>query len=211
MSTDEFVDYADDDSWPLTPRTRFVMWVALGHVAMAIDSDLADVRGGREQVETVAGDPQSMILNDFPLVTRGQSLAWWTETMKAADRMEEAMRTGDDLAPRTPAEEAVVHMAEGRGWKDAALDAISDDATLSARLESLPNRSDDYEWGEILADITGDGDIEQLWMHRLDGAENPADPVNQMLGVGDYRPEAWHRVFERRAVELEGPFEDEGQ
>jgi len=47
----------------------------------------------------------------------------------------------------------------------------------------------------VLPALTGDTDIEILWDPGLDGLDNPQDPTNQFLGMGDYRPHRWHVTF----------------
>lgn len=69
---------------------------------------------------------------------------------------------------------------------------------MADRLTSLPDGGDlDYDWEEILPALTGDADVEALWSASWDGIEDPGDDTNQYLGMGDYRPVSWHRLFDR--------------
>jgi hypothetical protein len=95
-------------------RTRFVLWVALQELAAALDLALAGARGGEASVTDVVDQPTSA-LRDFPVSTRGQPLAWWKRTLTAAQRMAEAMRTGQRWNPRTPDRE--------HEWRSSGLDA----------------------------------------------------------------------------------------
>jgi len=39
----------------------------------------------------------------------------------------------------------------------------------------------------------------------LDGLDDPQDPTNRFLGMGDYRPHRWHVTFGRYRDEPELP------
>jgi hypothetical protein len=56
---------------------------------------------------------------------------------------------------------------------------------------------DDEIWEEVLGDLTGDVDVELLWGSDATNSANPDSSTNRRLGMGDYRPDAWHRLFER--------------
>lgn len=45
------------DPWPLTARTRFVLWVALGQLAVDLDLALQPAHNGGQSIRTVADDP----------------------------------------------------------------------------------------------------------------------------------------------------------
>jgi len=130
--------------------------------------------------------------------------------------MAEVMRTGERWNPRSPAEEAVVHVAIAYGYTDVAMDMIEDVPALAATLAGLPEGStepdsefngpeSDYEFDEVLGALVGDTDIEALWSPALDGVEDPDDPANAFLGMGDYRPQRWHVIFDRYRDEPDYP------
>src|SRR5690242_1770720 len=112
----------DDDVAPFTPRTRFVLWQALDLLAGAIDDDLDEVRDGAS-IDAVF-DMANAALHDFPRLTRTQPLEWWEQVVRAADRLAEAARTGEGMAPRTVGEEALLYIAVTRDWADDAMDAF---------------------------------------------------------------------------------------
>jgi hypothetical protein len=199
----------------LTARTRFVLWVALGQLAVAVDLALQPAHNGGQSIRAIADDPGGP-LRDFPAQTRTQPLVWWDLTQHAAGRMAEAMRTGQCWKPRTPAEEAVVHVAVSCGYTDIAFDLIGVDDDLRADLDALPVGSTqpdapgqvpeaDYTFDEVLPALTGDADIEILWDPGLDGLDDPQDPTNRFLGMGDYRPHRWHVTFGRYRDEPDLP------
>ena len=205
----------DDDNenhWPLTPRTRYVMWVALNIIAGELREDIADLK----EAGTIDKMDLARQMDLFPAFTYNQPPEWWEQVARAADRMGEAMRTHRDLEPRTPAEEAVVYVA-ATGEKDVILEIARDDQTsLFAReLAQLPEGSDDeggrgvdYDFDEILDAISGDSDIEMIWDAAMDGLGDPDDEVNREHGIGDYRPQAWHRWFYRAIKDAERAAED---
>lgn len=106
----------------------------------------------------------------------------------------------DELVPRTPAEEALIYLATRPGYVGAARDHI-DLFNLGQIFDALPVAEDDEKWEEVLGDLTSDVDIERFWMSNSQGQEDPANPINRYLGMGDYRPQAWHRLFERAIPE----------
>ena len=205
---DQFVS-SDADTWPLTPRTRFVLWLALADVAAAIDFDLSAARDGTASTAEIAVDEDSMVLHDFPVPAHAQPREWWEQVLRAAERLAEAARTGPDAEPRTPAEEVVLCIATELGWSEALFDDLAMEdrhfARLRAQFDALDERDDDFDWPEVLPALTGDTDVEQLWVHEFDGIADPDNAINQALGIGDYRPQSWHRLFDRHVGEIELP------
>lgn len=200
MTQHRFVPH-DADASPLTPRTRFLLWQALGQLTAAIDMDLAEVRDG-VSAAAVIDSGSSQALHDFPPLVRSQPLEWWEQVLDAADRLTEAARTGDGLAPRTPAEEAVIYIATACGWTDVGADLMA--PTVRDQFTALPAQEDDFDWGEVLPALTGDADVEQLWMPQFDGLSDPNNELNRDMGIGDYTPRAWHRLFDRYRAEVAG-------
>lgn len=179
---------ADDDG-ALTPRNRFVLWRALSAIAADLDGALA----------TDPWDPDMCItFGDMPRITHGQPIEWWARMSTAASELEEAARKGDvaRLVPRTVAEEALIALAMRQDWVDVALGTIEDGGFQGA-YDSLPRGEMDGDFAEVLPDLTGDTDVEMLWMPSIDGIEDPGIPANDFLGMGDYRPAAWHDLFRR--------------
>jgi len=140
----------------------------------------------------------SMVRDDMPSITHGQPRAWWEQLRDEADRLCEAARIGEffELQPRTVGEEALIARAVREGYIEWARDSFEMDDN-QAVFDSLPASFADCEWGEIVPELTGDTDVEMLWQPHLDGIDDPANDLNRGLGVGDYRPSAWHELFDR--------------
>lgn len=177
----------NDDLGFLTERTRFLLWLTLRSMAADLDSLTCDWPNWG-----------STVRDDMPSLVRDQPQEWWRSMYRSADRLCEAARRGDHagLIPRTPAEEALVCLAARSDYVDAAHDLMNA-MDLEADFARLPTHEDDEIWEEVLGDLTGDVDIEGLWASDAADRANPGDEVNQWLGMGDYRPQAWHRLFER--------------
>ncbi len=200
--------------WPLTARTRYVLWVALDILAAQLAEDVAEVReaGSVDKLEF----PRQ--IDAFPWITHRQPPEWWDQVVKAAERMAEAMRTGERWNPRTPAEEAVLHVAAT--WeKDVVIDIIRNDpASLFAReFSELPEAGEqsdpdtgetwhehDLAFGEVLPALAGDTDIEMLWDRSFDGIEDP-DGEFAPPGMADLRPQSWQRYFDMYVHEPDMP------
>lgn len=180
-------EYAAEERGFLTERNRFILWISLSNISADLDGLCAD---GMEW--------DSLVRDDMPDLVHDQPLPWWIAMAKSADRLCEAARRGaiDELVPRTPAEEALICLAVRRGYVDWARDTIRAQ-NLEDQVKALPTAVDDDVWEEILGDLTGDVDVEALWWRDRKGIEDPDDPVNRHLGMGDYRPQAWHRLFDR--------------
>lgn len=169
----------------LTVRNRFLLWLSLWNIAVDLDGMLSM-------------EIDSMVRDDLPRSVGEQPRAWWEAMRESADRLCDAARRGavSDLEPRTVAEEALIALATRSDYVEWAIDGLDMDDRRQV-FDSLPHSPEDGEWGEILPDLTGDTDIEMLWQHSLDGIANPDDPTNKYLGMGDYRPESWHELFDR--------------
>lgn len=177
------------ESWPLTPRTRFVLWQALSSGETGLYLLLDDFNGEPDEESFKA---------DFPRMTWRQPKEWWREMVKSCERLREAARTGRDLVPRTPAEEALIFLATNEEWRGGGEDQIKDDDWAKEQYEALPDLGEyDFTWDEILGSLTGDVDVEMCWDMSMDGIEDPENQWNKDAGMGDYRPSAWHKLFDR--------------
>lgn len=204
----------DWNPWPMTPRTRFVLWRSLVHV-------LAMLEDGLGSWPESAARPQDDFMADFPVLVRTQPRNWWVAMRESCSRLVEATRTGRSWNPQTPAEEALIYIACRDGWVLSARNDIDETGSLRRQLNKIPEGMEwdtseqmpdddtddgpDYDWDEVPAALAGDIDIEMLWMPELDGIENPDDQKNAEMGVGDYRPQSWHHRFDRYAGDTEHP------
>jgi hypothetical protein len=184
---------ADEVNGYLTERNRFLLWRSLWNIAVDLDGALSDADAA-DDVQFL----ESVVRDDMPSITHGQPRAWWELLRDAADRLCEAARIGDitALRPRTVGEEALIALAVRSDYIGWARDSF-EMADYQQIFDSLPTSTDDGDWGEILPALTGDIDVEMLWQPHLDGIDDPANDINMGLGIGDYRPAAWHSLFDR--------------
>lgn len=186
-------DNSDDESRGfLTVRTRFLLWMALWNMSADLDGLVVDW-----------GDYDSIVRGDMPVAIQGQKREWWRQLHRSCDRLCEAARRGllHELVPRTVAEEALISLATRSDYVDWARDSV-DLHGLHNTLEALPVSEADEVWEEVLGGLTGDVDVEIFWNPVYMNRADPADPVNQSMGIGDYRPAAWHRLFDRAVPPL---------
>lgn len=194
LTFQQIEDAGEEARGPLTPRNRFMLYMSLRNMSGDLDSLAAFWDTWNSQVR-----------EDMPRLVHDQPHSWWKQMDRSNERLLEAARTGalQDLVPRTPAEEALLALAASPGYIEWAKDAMRD-ADLEGLFEDLPTDEDwDGDYEEILPALTGDADIKMLWKADLDGLEDPGDPTNSFLGMGDYRPQAWHRYFDRAIRNLE--------
>jgi len=171
------------------------LWSALELLAAAIEEDIKEAAIRGISITDLAYGDEAEALSDFPVITRTQTTDWWRAVAKAAWRMSGGIATGLEWSPRTPAEEAVVHVAT-TFWVPMVDDMLNDDPDVVPEYRLLPPDPEDFEWPEVLPSLAGDADIEQLWWAESDGIEDPANEINQAIGMGDYRPQNWHRLFD---------------
>lgn len=198
----------DWNPWPMTQRTRFVLWQSLISIEVMLETGLE----GWAENEVRPEDDDFM--EDFPELVRAQPRSWWLELYRACSRLVEAMRTGESWNPRTPAEEALIYIASRTDWIDYAQQIIDDHGVLRRQFRALLEgaQSDtgddeayddeadglpDYDWEEVPAALAGDEDIALLWTSKMKGIENPANDTNTYMGMGDYRAQSWHHRFDR--------------
>lgn len=185
-----------DDPWPLTPRTRFMVWRALCSLDFSLDLDL-NLWPEHGSNSTIA---------EFPRFTHGQPLEWWQQTQKATRRMAERMRTGVKWNPRTPAEEAALYLASGEAYIDAVKDDLDGRPELREQFDALPDLGElDFHFDEVVRALTESTDIELIFQDAFDGLGDPEDPTNRWHGIRDYRPAAWHRMFDLYQREPQHP------
>ncbi|WP_131810854.1 hypothetical protein [Mycobacterium intracellulare] len=205
----------DWNPWPMTPRTRFVLWRSLVDVLAMLEDGLGS------WPESAARPQDDDFMADFPVLVRSQPRNWWVAMRESCSRLVEATRTGRSWNPQTPAEEALIYIACRDGWVLSARNDIDETGSLRRQLNKIPEGMEwdtseqmpdddtddgpDYDWDEVPAALAGDIDIEMLWMPELDGIENPDDQKNAEMGVGDYRPQSWHHRFDRYAGDAEHP------
>jgi hypothetical protein len=179
-----------DDQWPLTPRTRYYLWSALGVVMDQLQDDLFQLILHRsvDLADTCS-------LEVFPPGALGQSVEWWVELLRSGDRLTDAIAVGESMTPRTPAEEAVLYVAISQEipvLQDMHEEMFGENETF----KSLPNTpEDDYNFEAVLGYLTDDGDIAVVFDPARDGIGDPDNSINQYLGMGDYRFAAWHFPF----------------
>lgn len=191
-------DLDEDERGFLAPRNRFILWLALWNMSTDLD-----------ELVVSWDDHDSIVRRDMPELVRSQSREWWREMFRSVGRLGEAARRGalDELVPRTPAEEALISLATRSDYTDWAEDLMND-MELRHVYEALPVCEEDGEWHEVLGDLTGDVDVQILWTPRLAHHADPEDPTNKDLGIGDYRPKSWHRLFDRALGGAQDDLED---
>ena len=171
----------------MTPRTAAVLW--------SVAQMLAD--HGHDDVEEHGGDllPERtgwQLFDRYPRLTWSQDAAWRRCATRSYDDLAADLAAGDWPLPTCPAEELALHLiledapsAVEDGW--TGLDA--------ATLDSLPVDPGDFDWNALPDVLFQDTDILHLFEPGLDGIDDPHDPANAEMAMGDYRPSAWFENF----------------
>lgn len=171
--------------WQLTPRSAAVLWSKLLEFA---DEAYLDVAAHGN--EPVTSGSHWMVFDQFPSITRAQNVTWRRRAAGSFEDLAADLSRGNLPVPRCPAEEWALHLALSQ-----APDAVTDEWFREATHDVLPTHPEDFDWEFCREVLMPDGDILQLMEPHLDGLEDPDDPVNRSLGMGDYRPTAWFDWF----------------
>ncbi|WP_052710707.1 hypothetical protein [Pseudofrankia sp. DC12] len=168
----------------LTPRTAAGLWFALQHFA---DQGYRDVEEhGDEPVEESG---IWVLFADYPRITFSQDAVWRRQAARSFDDLAADLAAGAWPTPRSPGEEMALHLAIGLATDLGA------DGALDDWIAAYPAHPDDFDKEACVEELFEDTDILGLFNASRDGMEDPDDPENQRLGIGDYRPVAWFRPF----------------
>lgn len=208
MSPDADQDLFVEDpkaQWPLTDRTRFILWRAVHSFMCDIDGDISQMRESGCKTSADLDPDMIAAISAFPRVTHRQSLAWWQKVYAASERLVEGLRVGGEaMVPLTIAEEAILAIVTNRPNVPGHAEVVMNDdetyAPILAQFEALEIQVDDFDspgfdWREILPELKGDIDVLALWEPLLDGMDDPDSDLNQRIGMGDYRPMNWHALL----------------
>ncbi|WP_051466240.1 hypothetical protein [Pseudofrankia saprophytica] len=172
----------------LTPRTAAVLYTAL-----EILSDEA-----YDDVERHGDDPVDdgdfwLIFDAYPRITYRQDAVWRRQAARTFDDLADDLKAGRRPSPRCPGEEMALHLA-----LHEASALLDDPDMITGSVERFPPHPGDYDWDTCVDAMFKDTDILGLLDPSRDGMEDPDDPVNRELGIGDYRPSAWFQTFRAR-------------
>lgn len=168
-----------------TPRTAAVLWAALQILADAAYNDV-EAHGD----DPVADERAWQIFGEYPRITYRQDAVWRRQAARSFDDLAADLEAGHRPLPRCPAEEMALHLA-----LDEAPDLPGDEDPIAQLVDRLPRHPADFAWDMCGDRFVQDTDILRLFDDALDGMEDPDDPINRELGIGDYRPSAWFRTF----------------
>jgi len=180
----------DEEGIVLTARNAAVLW----HCALQAADDAAlDITAfGDSPVHDDPVDVAWRIFDEFPPITYTQDAAWRRQARLAFLELANDLEAGQLPLPRCPAEELALHLIlnAAQSWRDDI--APIEVSRILADLR--PARRDD-DWDYLREVLFRDHDILTLYDDDADGLEDPADPRNQMIAMGDYRPQAWFTTF----------------
>ncbi len=75
--------------WPITPRTRFVLWQAMAILSSTLELELGVWDG------TNAASNSSHVIGEFPRSVQSQQRDWWVQMLRSGERLVESLRTGE--------------------------------------------------------------------------------------------------------------------
>lgn len=171
----------------LTPRTAAVLWSIAQILA---DHGYDDVEEHGSELLRKRGE--WYLFDRYPRLTWSQDASWRRQATRSYDDLASDLAAGDWPLPTCAAEEMALHLI----LEDAA-PAVEDGWTGmdEARLASLPEHPDDFNWDEMPDVVFQDIDILHLFDPELDGIDDPNDELNSEMAMGDYRPAAWFENF----------------
>jgi hypothetical protein len=179
----------DCGGYQLTPRTAAVLWTVAQILA---DGAFDDVTQHGDQ--PVADTVEWSVFSRYPRITWRQDAVWRRQAARCFDDLTGDIAAGRWPSPTCPGEEMALHLilddapaAVGDGWP-----------ALDGALSELPEHPDDYDWTMTDEVLFQDHDVLSLFDMIRDGIEEPDSTQNQVIGMGDYRPQAWFRTFLNR-------------
>jgi len=177
----------DEEEVVLTARDAAVLWDCALERA---DDAVCDIEAFGDA--PVTEDGTWLIFDEFPGVTFGQSAHWRRQAARAFLDLADDLAAGQLPLPRCPAEELALHLIldAADGWADDP-----DAHPLRIPLADIPARAEDHDWEALRDTLFRDHDILALYDPAAAGIEDPADPRNQAITMGDYRTAAWFTWF----------------
>jgi hypothetical protein len=172
----------------LTPRTAAVLWSMAQILA---DRGYDDVEEHRSEIIATRSDWS--LFDRYPRITWAQDATWRRQAARSYDDLAADFAHGGWPLPTCPAEEMALHLI-----LDDAPPALDDGWTGigEAKLASLPEHPEDFNWDEMADVFFQDFDILNLMDPELDGIDDPHDKLNSQMAMGDYRPTAWFVSFQ---------------
>ena len=171
----------------LTPRTAEAMYSA---ACLLADQAYDDVSAHGDDPVGRTGD--WAVFDEFPRITWRQQGQWRRQAARAFDDLRDDLTAGEWPRPRCPAEEMAAHL-----MLRYADDGVADEwLSISKRSLAVPAHEDDLDWPLLRDVLFQDIDILCLFEEELDGIEDPETDLNRRMAMGDYRPEAWFKVFD---------------
>jgi hypothetical protein len=171
---------------PLTARTAALLHDVLRHLGEL----------GRRRVASLGGRAVSEADDDLftalPAFTWTQPEAWRCRFVAAFDALADRMiGAGRAPEPATPAEEFALLLA----IVQAELLLAEQPELVERAVQGVAPEAGDFDWRRCHESLFRHGYTPLLLQAEFAGLEDPGDPVNQHLDIGDYRPEGWFRPF----------------
>lgn len=181
----------EECGWQLTPRTADLLHTALVLLADQAYDD-ADRLG--DQFLPNAGSTTWEVFDRLPPLTWTADHRWRRRMARAFDDLAADLTQGKWPEPTSTAEEMALHLA----IEDAPTQL--EDRSQTDAHHTLPEHGDDYSWGGCSDLLFQDHDVLMLFDPKLGGIEDPEDPANQSMGMGDLRAAAWFAPFGSHSV-----------
>lgn len=177
----------EDCGWQLTPRTADLLLTSLSVLADQAYDDAGELR---DQPVTSQRRGNWEVFTRLPALTWSAGRTWRRRMARAFDDLSDDLEHGQWPQPSCTAEEMALHLAI-----EDAPSYLDDIDTRDTAHSHLPEHRDDYDWNACSDLFFQDHDVLMLFDARLDGIEDPDGDVNQRLGMGDLRAEAWFEPF----------------
>jgi len=184
----------------LTPQAATVLWLCAGRLLGTAVHELSFLGGKTFDRAAYENDPwvEESFFGQLPAICDRQGAAWRLQMVRAIDDLACDLAAGRAPIPRTTGEEIVFHLIlrsieamldEMEMWDEDEI-AVDDSWPRIPRRAELSPRH--LRANDLVEAFTVDDDVLNLYARPLDGIEDPEDPTNQFMHMGDLRPTAWH-------------------
>ncbi|MCS0605614.1 hypothetical protein NX794_31090 [Streptomyces sp. LP11] len=181
----------EECGWQLTPRTADLLHTAL---VLLADQAYDDAHRLGDQFLPDAGSTTWEVFDRLPPLTWTADHRWRRRMARAFDDLAADLARGKWPEPTCTAEEMALHLA----IEDAP--TYLEDRPQTDAHHTLPEHGDDYSWDGCSDLLFQDHDVLMLFDPKLGGIEDPQDPTNQSMGMGDLRAAAWFAPFGSHSV-----------
>jgi hypothetical protein len=172
-------EHDDDAEVVITPRTAFLLHAAAAHLSDEAYDDTDP-----------ANQDDSGLFGTYPRITHREGQRWRRQAARCYDDLAHDLEIGAWPRPTCVGEEIALWKIVGEA-EDPWMEEV-----FAEFIDRLPLHPADRDFDLLREVLFEDLDFQMLYDPSRDGIEDPDDPENRFLGIGDnLKPENWFQTF----------------